>query len=138
MCKSSGLRILNERRKLPMDRDFSVIGARGFSLVDNCISNLIFLKRWGKFIVAIFTKWSDHVQLHPHPQHNWYQHYRLKIPKRMCILYRTEHLTGTRTALMVLEVHSSNFLTDYRDQQQVQRPRPRRPLFPLLDCLHPV
>ena len=47
-----------------MDRDFSFIGARGFSPVGYCVSRLDILKKVDKFIVASFTTWSDHAPLH--------------------------------------------------------------------------
>ena len=39
LCKSSGLRILNGRHSVGMDKDFTFIGPRGMSVVDYLLSS---------------------------------------------------------------------------------------------------
>ena len=60
LCKSSGLRILNGRHNHGLDRYYTFIGARGLSVVDDCISiHLI-----EKFIISNVTTLSDQAQLY--------------------------------------------------------------------------
>ena len=64
LCKSSGLRILNGRHSLGMDKDFTFVGPRGMSVVDYLISSPDVFKLIDQFIVSNFNMFSDHAPLH--------------------------------------------------------------------------
>ena len=64
LCKSSGLRILNGRHSLGMDKDFTFVGPRGMSVVDYLLSSPDVFKLIDQFIVSNFNMFSDHAPLH--------------------------------------------------------------------------
>lgn len=64
LCKSSGLRILNGRHNLGMDKDYTFVGPRGMSVVDYVITTPDVFSKIDQFIVANFTMYSDHAPLH--------------------------------------------------------------------------
>ena len=64
LCKSSGLRILNGRHPLGMDKDYTFFGPKGTSVIDYVITSPNVFPSIVQFIVSNFTVYSDHAPLH--------------------------------------------------------------------------
>lgn len=55
---------LNGRHNLGMDKDYTFVGPRGISVVDNVITTPDVFSKIDQFIVANFTMYSDNAPLH--------------------------------------------------------------------------
>jgi hypothetical protein len=64
LCKSSGLRVFSGRHSDGLSSDYTYSGPRGMSVFDYLITKSSDFVIISKFIISIFTRFSEHAPLH--------------------------------------------------------------------------